>query len=92
VENPAANLVRFEELANDFPAGFGVVSYRASVSWAHVRIGDASQLLPATVEFVNHYASGDSWRVAITYTNQRHFQSSSNITFQPPEPTRKKPF
>jgi hypothetical protein len=92
VENPAANLVRYEEVADDFPAGFMVVSYRASVSWAYVSIGDASQLLPATVEFLNHYASGDSWRIAITYTNQRHFQASSNITFQPPQPVSKKPF
>jgi hypothetical protein len=92
VENPAANLVRFEEIANDFPVGFAIVSYQATVSWAYVRLGDALQLLPATVEFVNHYASGDSWRVVITYSNQRHFQSSSNITFQAPEPDRKQPF
>jgi hypothetical protein len=52
-------------------------------SWDYVTIGDASYLLPITLEVYWTQPNGLTWHVAVQYKNHRHFESSSIVRFNP---------
>jgi hypothetical protein len=81
VDEPAGNLIRYEEEASQFPQGFGAVSLREATQWDYVRLGDASYLLPVEYEISGALSSGDRWRVSGEFKNHRHFQASTSLTF-----------
>ncbi|HLW76145.1 MAG TPA: hypothetical protein VKS01_04150 [Bryobacteraceae bacterium] len=77
----SANVVRIEEDALAFPAGFEFAHRREEISWDYVKIGAESHLLPVAANFVVSYASGSRWRVDVEYKNHRHFEAASNISY-----------
>jgi hypothetical protein len=46
-----------------------------------VKIGETSHLLPVRANFLVVYSSGTRYRVEVEYKNHRHFEASSNVTF-----------
>ena len=75
-------VIRFNEDAEGFPAGFAFAKREEQVWWDDVRIGNDSHLLPVGASFVVFYASGNRYRVDVEYTHHRHFEASTSVTFQ----------
>jgi hypothetical protein len=88
IEDPSGAVVQMDEEASEFPAQFEFAKRNEEISWDYVKIGNASHLLPVRANFVAVFSSGKRWRVEVEYKNHRHFEASTNITFQ--EPTVKK--
>ncbi len=74
-------VLQLEEEAFDFPSAFEFAHRIEEVAWDYVKIGDAVHLLPVAATFVGQYSKGDRVRVEVTYSDHRHFESSTNITF-----------
>ncbi len=75
------NLVRLETNSGVFPREFPIASTRKRVSWDYVKIGDATHLLPVSAEIQVVLANGEMRLARHEYTNHRHFEAASNITF-----------
>jgi hypothetical protein len=82
VEDPVGSLVRYEEKTTGYPKDFPGRLYQQAIVWEYVKIGDASDLLPVSVNFELVFASEDSWRVTVDYKNHRRFEAATTITFQ----------
>jgi len=82
VDDPGGNVIQLDEEASGFPADFDFAQRREEVSWDHVKIGDASHLLPVGADFVVTFSTGDRWHVTVEYKNHRHFEASTNITYR----------
>ena len=88
IDNATGRVMQLSEEASGFPADFELAQRDEEVSWANVRIGDASHLLPVAATFVILYSSGMRARIEVEYKNHRHFEASSDITF-PKEEVRR---
>jgi hypothetical protein len=82
VEDPAGDLLEVEDRCEKFPSGFEFQSRVEHVTRDYVRIGESTHLLPVRADFAVSYRDGTRYRVEVQYRNHRHFESSSNITFQ----------
>ena len=82
VEDPGGSVVEFENEAHEFPKGFGADPLQQTFHWDYVKIGDATHLLPIGAEIFGGFTQADLWHVVVEYKNHRHFESSTNITFQ----------
>jgi len=47
-----------------------------------VTIGEERHLLPIAASFLIRYASGTQYRIDVEYSNHRHFEASTHLTFQ----------
>lgn len=81
VEDRTGNVVRYELEAMDIHKEFQLSSWKDTEIWDEVKIGDASYWLPVAFESVLGFGPGNLTRVQVTYTNPRHFESSTNIDF-----------
>jgi hypothetical protein len=81
VDDPGGNVIRYEEEAIRFPEDFGADRHTVVESWAYVKIGDATHLLPVGVEITGRQANGSWAREIVTYKNHRHFETSTNLVF-----------
>ena len=75
-------VVRLESKAEEFPSAFPISSVEEIVVWDWVPAGDSRQLLPVQadvliVQAIEHEADLNRLR----YTDHRHFESSSNVSF-----------
>jgi hypothetical protein len=82
IDDTAANVLQVDDQAAGFPAAFEFAEREEHVFWDYVKIGADSHLLPVRANFLVRYSSGTRYRVEVEYRNHRHFESSSNITFQ----------
>jgi hypothetical protein len=82
IDDPGGNVIYFEELANEFPKGFGLDPWKQTSSWDYVQIGDSSHLLPVAAEVFGGFVRGNLWHVVVEYKNHRLFQAKSNVTFK----------
>lgn len=81
IDEAGNNVIQLDEEATGFPSDFGLRQRNEEVSWADVKIGDASHLLPVAANFEILYTSGTRARIEVEYRNHRHFEASSNISF-----------
>ena len=81
IDDATGSVIQFDEEASGFPEDFALTQRSEEVSWANVKIGQASHLLPVAANFVIVYSSGARARIEVEYKNHRHFEASSNITF-----------
>ncbi len=81
LDEPGNNVIQVDDEARDFPPDFEFAQREEHVYWDHVKIGEASHLLPIRANFLVLYRSGTRYRVEIEYKNHRHFEASSNVTF-----------
>jgi hypothetical protein len=81
VDETDGNVLQMEIQAVGTPPELGGGISEIS-SWDHVRIGDASWLLPIATDFVWITPRGETWHVAAQYRNHRHFEASADITFK----------
>ncbi|HKD07067.1 MAG TPA: hypothetical protein VKB79_14280 [Bryobacteraceae bacterium] len=82
IEDPGGRVIEVEDRSDQFPAPFQFQAREEHVTWDYVRIGESSHLLPVRADFAATYRSGTRYRVDIEYRNHRHFEASSNVTFQ----------
>jgi hypothetical protein len=82
IDDPGGNLIHFEEVATEFPKDFGADPWKQTTSWDYVKIGDASHLLPVAAEIFGGFTKADLWHVVVEYKNHRHFEASTNLTFE----------
>ena len=83
VEDPGGSMIQYEEEANGYPKGFAVQSFKQTISWDYVKIGDASYLLPVAMDFSLGFSSGDPWHISVEYKNHRRFEAATSVTFNP---------
>jgi hypothetical protein len=81
VDEPAGNVIQLESATQGTPIEFSG-EHRATLLWDYVRIGDASHLLPVGADYCDTFSSGDQWHIAVEYKNHRHFEASTDVTFQ----------
>ena len=82
VEDPGGSVIQLDEAAGGFPAGIEFAEREEHIFWEYVKIGDASHLLPVRAGFLVRYHDGTRYRIEVEYRNHRHFEASSNVTFQ----------
>jgi hypothetical protein len=82
IDDPGGNVIYFEELASEYPKGFGADPWKQTSSWDYVQIGDSSRLLPVVAEVFGGFTQGDLWHVVVEYKNHRHFEAATSITFK----------
>jgi hypothetical protein len=76
------DLIRYEEEGDGFPKDYYMQQRNEIVTFEYVKIGDASYLLPVSVEFWWRNLNAKPVRKVLTYKNYRHFEASSKISFQ----------
>jgi len=81
IDEASGNVMRLEEDAAGFPSMSRFVERTEEVTWAYVTIGDERHLLPVEARFLIEYSSGFQYRIDVEYTNHRHFEASTSITF-----------
>jgi hypothetical protein len=82
LENPDGAMIQYQEEDGDFPKGFGVQSFRQTITWESIQIAGAPYLLPVTTDFYVGFASGDPWRISVEYKNHRRFEAATSVTFK----------
>jgi hypothetical protein len=82
IDTAKGNALEVDEDASEFPADFEFAGRQEHVFWDYVKIGADSHLLPVRANFLVEYRSGTRYRVEVEYRNHRHFESSSNVTFE----------
>jgi hypothetical protein len=65
-----------------FPKAFPIMETEETVIWDVVKTGDETHLLPVSYDRVKLTGNGGAWRVSVQYTNHRHFEANTSITFQ----------
>jgi hypothetical protein len=73
--------IRCEWEGSDFPEKFACDRVTMTDSWAYVAIGGSSYLVPISTEAVLRMSDGSMARMTTEYTNHRHFEASTNLTF-----------
>jgi len=82
VDGPSGDVLQFEEEATGFPAGFSFIQRNQVMNWDFVKIGDISHWLPVSADFSWRMGDGSLTRAAAVYKNHRHFEATTNVTFQ----------
>jgi len=75
------NVIRLETNSEGFPEAFPMSASQKQVSWDFVKIGDAVHLLPVSAEIKIVLSNGEMRLARNVYTNHRHFEAASNITY-----------
>jgi hypothetical protein len=83
VEDPGGSMIQYEEETIGYPKWFAVQSFQQTILWDSIKIGEASYLLPVSLDFFVGFDSGDEWRVNVEYKNHRRFEADTNVTFHP---------
>jgi hypothetical protein len=92
VEDPEGNVIQMEHETHGTPSEF-TGEQTVTLSWDYVKIGDATHLLPVAADYIDRFskggfANGAQWHIAVQYKNHRHFEASTNVTFQEPPPAK----
>lgn len=82
VDETAGNVMHLDEEASGFPVEMEFAAREVHISWDYVKIGEDSHLLPVRADFLVRYYDGTRYRIEAEYKNHRHFEASTNITFQ----------
>ena len=82
IDDPGGNVIQVDDETDGFPADFEFARREEHVSWDYVKIGEDSHLLPVRANFLVLYSSGTRYKVEVEYKNHRHFESSTNVTFE----------
>ncbi|HEY6341261.1 MAG TPA: hypothetical protein VIY49_07200 [Bryobacteraceae bacterium] len=82
IDDPAGNIMQLDEDASGFPAEIEFAEREEHISWDYVKVGEESHLLPIRANFLVRYYDGTRYRIDAEFKNHRHFEASSNITFQ----------
>jgi hypothetical protein len=73
-------IMRVETQTTGFPKPMNLALVEERISWGFVTIGEASHLLPISAQRLKVTRSG-AILIKQEYKNHRHFESSTNITF-----------
>jgi hypothetical protein len=82
IDDPAGKIIQLDEEASGFPTEIEFSGREEHISCDYVKIGEDSHLLPVRARFLVRFYDGTRYRIEVEYKNHRHFESSTNITFQ----------
>lgn len=82
IDDPAGHIIQLDEEATGFPAEIEFAEREEHISWDYVKIGEDPHLLPVRANFLVRYYDGTRYRIEVEYKNHRHFEASTNVTFQ----------
>jgi hypothetical protein len=82
IDDPTGSIMQLDEEATEFPVEFAIAGREEHISWDYVKIGEGSHLLPIRANFLVRYYDGTRYRIEVEYKNHRHFEASTNVTFQ----------
>lgn len=82
IDDPAGNIVQFEEEESGFPVEMEFSGRELRIFWDYVKVGDESHLLPVRASFLVRYYDGRRFRVEVEYKNHRHFEATTRVTYQ----------
>ena len=82
IDGPSGEVLQFEEEATGFPNAFFFTQRNQVMTWDFVKIGDVSHWLPVSADFIWRMGDGSLTRATAAYTNHRHFEAATNISFQ----------
>ena len=82
IDGRSGDVLQFEEEATGFPNGFLITQRNQVMTWNFVKIQDVSHWLPVSAEFIWRMGDGSLTRATATYSNHRHFEAATNLTFQ----------
>ncbi len=81
IDDPGGSVIQVDDESSDFPADFEFAGREEHIFWDYVKIGEDLHLLPVRVNFLVRYSDGTRYRVEVEYKNHRHFEASTNVTF-----------
>ena len=81
VDAVTGRVVQYQEEGSGFPDKFGTDRESLTESWDHVKIGDATYLLPVSSVSESWSSEGRAGKVVVEYKNHRHFEASTSVTF-----------
>ena len=81
VDPARGDVVRYQEEASGLPETYVMDRHTITESWDYVTIGGVSYLVPVSAEHIARHSDGAMRRVTVTYTNHRHFEAHTNISF-----------
>jgi hypothetical protein len=81
VDKDGDRIVQFEMSGGDPPPFGGGGDWKQVLTWDDVKTANSSHRLPVTGDYSFTYPNGDAWRVEVTYTNHRVFETSTNLSF-----------
>lgn len=81
IDDPGGSIIQLDEQATGFPREMQFSEREEHISWDYVKIGAETHLLPVRANFLVRYYDGTRYRIEVEYKNHRHFEASSNITF-----------
>jgi hypothetical protein len=74
------NVLEMEHREAGVPSGFDGGANKV-LEWGEVKIGENVHLLPVSLDWTSALW-GDTWHIAVTYKNHRHFEGTANIQFK----------
>jgi hypothetical protein len=81
VDPTRGDVVQYEEEASGLPETYVMDRHTEVESWNYVTIGEVSYLVPVSAEHLERRADGAIRRVVVSYTNHRHFEAATSVTF-----------
>jgi hypothetical protein len=81
VDAALGNVIRYEEEASGYPVQFGLDRDTIVENWDWVKIGGAAHCVPVSADFIRQKSDGAWQRTIVEYTNHRHFEASTTVTF-----------
>jgi hypothetical protein len=82
IDDSTGNIIQLDEEASGFPAEIEFSQREEHITWDYVKIGEDSHLLPVRANFLVRYYDGTRYRIEVQYQHHRHFEASTNVTFQ----------
>jgi hypothetical protein len=82
IDIPTGSMVSVVARSTHLPEAFPIMESDETVIWDVVNTGGEEHLLPVSYERVKIFANGAARRVLVKYSNHRHFEAASTITFQ----------
>ena len=75
-------IIQFDDASTGYSAQYPFAESNREIVWDYIKIGDVSHLLPVSADDIARFSAGSLICVNLKYTNHRHFEAASSITFQ----------
>jgi hypothetical protein len=81
VDAATGQLMQLDVKMDDVPKSFPAARDEVEVSWTRVKIGDATPVLPVSIDQMVQGADGTLFWIRMEESNHRQFEAASKITF-----------
>lgn len=82
IDIQSGDMISVAARSSGYPKAFPIMENQETLVWNVVRIEGESHLLPVSYERVRQNGYGGAQRVTAVYSNHRHFEASSSVTYK----------